>query len=149
MKVFCQIVLSAIALLVLVSIEERSVSAAALSRTKREEKYITRYDNFDVAGVLASKRLVRVYLNCLLETGPCTPEGRELKKYVPDAIATECIKCSPIQRKQAGIVLSHILLNYRDDFNKLSQKYDPEGKARKMYNIDQDGEDDYQDLEEA
>lgn len=78
MRVLCQMVLTAMALLVLGSIYERSVSAA-MFRTKREEKYTTKYDNFDVAGVLASQRLVRVYLNCLLETGPCTPEGKELK----------------------------------------------------------------------
>ncbi|KAJ8925808.1 hypothetical protein NQ315_009658 [Exocentrus adspersus] len=148
MRLLYQTILGVIILLVFVPDEELSVSSGPVSRIKRADKYTTRYDNFDVAGVLASKRLVRVYLNCLLEKGPCTPEGKELKKYVPDAIATECSKCSPIQKKQAGIVLSHILLNYRDDFNLLAAKYDPDGKARKMYNIDQD-EDDYQDLEEA
>ncbi|KAJ8960204.1 hypothetical protein NQ318_003928 [Aromia moschata] len=124
------------------------ISAAPSSREKREEKYTTKYDNFDVAGVLTSRRLVRVYLNCLLNKGPCTPEGKELKKYVPDAIATECSKCSDLQKKQAGIILSHILLNFRDDFNALVELYDPNGKVRKLYDIDQ-GEDDYQDLEDA
>lgn len=43
------------------------------------DTYSTKYDNFDVQGVLASKRLVARYGDCLLERGSCTPEGRFLK----------------------------------------------------------------------
>lgn len=59
-----------------------SVNGKNLHRITRDEKYTTRYDNLDVDRILHSKRLLISYINCLLEKGPCSPEGRELKsKY--------------------------------------------------------------------
>lgn len=37
-------------------------------------------------------------------------------------------------------MLQHILLYYRDLFNELTAKYDPEGKAKTVYGIDLDGD---------
>ncbi|CAG9762019.1 unnamed protein product [Ceutorhynchus assimilis] len=110
------------------------------------EMYTTKYDNIDVDNILASKRLLKNYVNCLLDQGVCTAEGKELKKYLPDAIATECSKCSPAQKKIAGKVFSHLLLKHRDDWNKLTAKYDPEGRFQNKYLIE---DEDYSDLDEA
>lgn len=41
--------------------------------------YTNKYDNIDVDQVLASKRLVSQYVQCLLDKKPCTPEGQELR----------------------------------------------------------------------
>lgn len=41
--------------------------------------YTNKYDNIDVDQVLASKRLVNNYVQCLLDKKPCTPEGAELR----------------------------------------------------------------------
>lgn len=41
--------------------------------------YTTKYDNIDVDQILASKRLVNNYVQCMLDKKPCTPEGAELK----------------------------------------------------------------------
>jgi hypothetical protein len=43
------------------------------------DKYTTRYDNLDVDAILKSDRLLRNYFNCLMDKGPCTREGLELK----------------------------------------------------------------------
>jgi hypothetical protein len=43
------------------------------------DKYTTRYDGIDVNGILKSERLLRNYFNCLMDKGPCTREGLELK----------------------------------------------------------------------
>nr|AVI04873.1 putative chemosensory protein 1 [Anthonomus grandis] len=113
--------------------------AAALSITRFKRAtttYTTKYDNIDIDTILASNRLLRNYVNCLLDKGPCTSEGKELKKYLPDAIASECSKCSPAQKKIAGKVLSSLLLKHRDDWNKLTTKYDPEGKLQKKYFVE-------------
>ena len=52
--------------------------ANALSK-RASEKYTTRYDNIDIDHIVQSKRLLTSYVNCLLEKGPCTTEGKELK----------------------------------------------------------------------
>nr|ALR72523.1 chemosensory protein 9 [Colaphellus bowringi] len=130
--------------------EDRFVSTTSLNRVERAvEKYSNKYDKFDVAGVLASARLVKRYGDCLMDRGPCPPEGRFLKDIVPDAIATECSKCNNIQKKQAGLILQHLLLHYRPLFLELCDKYDPTGKARKQYGIDTNEADEYEDYDEA
>lgn len=43
------------------------------------EKYTTKYDNVDLDEIVKSDRLLKNYVNCLLEKGKCTPDGAELK----------------------------------------------------------------------
>jgi len=59
---------------------------------------------------------------------------------IPDAIQTECAKCSEQQRKQAGKVLAH-LFTYKPDYWKmLIQKFDPNNVYLRKYMAD-DAED--------
>lgn len=44
-----------------------------------DEKYTTRWDSLDIDSILKSDRLLRNYINCLLEQGRCTSDGQELK----------------------------------------------------------------------
>jgi hypothetical protein len=58
------------------------VSALALSEAARpptDEKYTTKYDNNNVEIFSASNRLMKHYFKCLMDIGPCTPAGTELK----------------------------------------------------------------------
>jgi Insect pheromone-binding family, A10/OS-D. len=48
-------------------------------RTRRDDKYTTRYDNINIDEILASNRLVENYVKCLLDQGRCSPEGAELR----------------------------------------------------------------------
>lgn len=43
------------------------------------DKYTTKYDNINLDTILQSDRLLRNYINCLLDKGSCTPDGKELK----------------------------------------------------------------------
>lgn len=42
-------------------------------------RYSTRYDNLDVDGLLKNERALGSYVKCLLDQGPCSPEGREFR----------------------------------------------------------------------
>lgn len=44
-----------------------------------EDRYTTKYDNVDLDSILQSERLLKNYINCLLDKGNCTPDGKELK----------------------------------------------------------------------
>lgn len=58
--------------------------AAPQQPQKDDSAYTTKYDNIDVDQVLASKRLVNNYVQCLLDKKPCSPEGSELRStYAP------------------------------------------------------------------
>lgn len=58
---------------------QKVVSATSLRTRRAVQKYTTKYDNIDIDRIVASRRLLLNYVNCLLDKGPCTPEGKELK----------------------------------------------------------------------
>lgn len=47
--------------------------------TLAEDKYTDKYDKIDLDEILGNKRLLQAYVNCILDKGKCTPEGKELK----------------------------------------------------------------------
>lgn len=94
--------------------------------------YDTKYDNIGVKRIVESKRLLLNYANCLLDKGPCTPEGTMLKTYLPDAMQTNCAKCTDKQKEISGTIIGHLVHNYKDLYEQLLQKYDPDGSFRRQ-----------------
>lgn len=68
-----------VATFVLMSDHQKIVAAKSLAKRGLVDKYTTKYDNIDIDRILQSKRLMQNYVNCLLEKGPCTADGKELK----------------------------------------------------------------------
>lgn len=68
------------------------------SASNCEESYDLKFDSIDVDEILKSERLLTNYINCLMEEGPCTEDGRDLKDILPDAISSECMKCTEKQK---------------------------------------------------
>ncbi|XP_062563272.1 ejaculatory bulb-specific protein 3-like [Armigeres subalbatus] len=98
-----------------------------------QDSYPTKYDNIDVDEILNSDRLFKNYFNCLMDAGPCTPEGNELKKYLPDAIATGCTKCNDKQRELTTKVAKFLIEQRPDEWTTLRGKYDPENTFADKY----------------
>ncbi|XP_034943489.1 ejaculatory bulb-specific protein 3-like [Chelonus insularis] len=109
-----------------------AVVAIALARPD-DKMYTTKYDNIDVDGILASNRLLNNYVNCLMDKGPCSPEGKELKSLLPDALESECKKCSEKQKAASEKVIRFLVNERPELWNKLAGKYDPEGVYKKKY----------------
>ena len=70
-----------------------------------ENTYDIKYDNINIDEILKSERLLTNYINCLMEAGPCTENGRDLKETLPDAIATNCSKCSEKQKADSDKIM--------------------------------------------
>ncbi|XP_077287183.1 ejaculatory bulb-specific protein 3-like [Arctopsyche grandis] len=98
-----------------------------------KEKYTTKYDNVDVDRILANDRILNNYIKCMLDEGPCTAEGRELKKTLPDALANGCNKCNERQRSTTEKVFKHLTTKRPRDWDRLSKKFDPQGNYKKKY----------------
>lgn len=49
-----------------------------------DKQYTNKYDNVDVEKILTNNRVLTNYIKCMMEEGPCTPEGRELKSKCQD-----------------------------------------------------------------
>jgi hypothetical protein len=43
------------------------------------ERYSSRYDNIDLDAILSNHRALNSIIKCLLDKGPCSPEGKEIK----------------------------------------------------------------------
>nr|WIW78345.1 chemosensory protein 12 [Heliconius charithonia] len=97
------------------------------------ETYTTKYDGVDLDEILASDRLLTGYVKCLLDNGPCTPDGKELKKNLPDAIDNDCKKCTEKQRNGADKVMHYIIDHRPEDWDKLEKKYNADGTYKLKY----------------
>nr|QTJ02340.1 chemosensory protein [Agrilus zanthoxylumi] len=97
------------------------------------DKYTTKYDNVDIDRILSNQRVLTNYIKCLMEEGPCTSEGRELKKTLPDALSTGCTKCNLKQKQTAEKVIRHLMKNRPSDWERLTAKYDPKGEYKKRF----------------
>nr|UMT69262.1 chemosensory protein 10 [Ophraella communa] len=97
------------------------------------EKYTTKYDNVDVDSIIKSDRLLLNYVNCLLDRGKCTPDGLELKKVLPDALLTDCSKCSDVQKKGSKKIIRYLIKNKPDWYGELEEKYDKDQTYKKKF----------------
>ncbi|XP_066263141.1 ejaculatory bulb-specific protein 3-like isoform X1 [Euwallacea similis] len=96
-------------------------------------KYTTKYDNVDINDIIHNERLLKNYVFCLLDKASCTPDGLELKKNMPDAVETNCSKCSDKQREGSEVMMRYLIDNKPEYWNPLQEKYDPTGSYKQRY----------------
>nr|ATD12156.1 chemosensory protein CSP13 [Cydia pomonella] len=106
----------------------------ALAAARPDEGYSTRYDNFDAQELVDNVRLLKSYGNCFLDKGPCTAEGSDFKKLIPDALKTSCAKCSPKQRNLIRIVTKGFQTKLPEIWKELAAKEDPNNEYHDAFN---------------
>ncbi|CAH0713321.1 unnamed protein product, partial [Brenthis ino] len=97
------------------------------------EQYTDKYDNVDLDEVFLNPKLFNGYVDCVLDKGPCTPDGKELRHNLPDALQTGCEKCTKKQENGVITVIKHLIEKKPDTWKELTEKYDPEGIWKKKY----------------
>ncbi|GBP74331.1 Ejaculatory bulb-specific protein 3 [Eumeta japonica] len=89
----------------------------------------------DVDGFLKDPAKMKMYTDCLLDLGPCSPLGEAVKSEcapaligTSQALATGCAKCTPAQKQ----VIRRILVTGKEQLpaerEQLIRKYDPQGQ---------------------
>ncbi|KAG6454392.1 allergen Tha p 1 [Manduca sexta] len=116
-------------LLVIMSLFALSLVAARPDASK----YPSRYDTVDLDMIVNNKKVLESYLKCVLDEGKCTPEGKELKAHIKEALETYCAKCTEPQKEGTRFVIGHLVKNEKEWWRKLSDKYDPERKYVTKY----------------
>lgn len=101
-------------------------AVVAIAVARPDDKYTTKYDGVDIDEILKSDRLFNNYFKCLMDKGKCTPDGSELKRVLPDALKTNCLKCSEKQKNGTERVLKYLIDNKAPQWEALQAKYDPE-----------------------
>ncbi|XP_058809163.1 ejaculatory bulb-specific protein 3-like [Phymastichus coffea] len=96
-------------------------------------EYTNKYDNVDVDRILQNGRVLSNYIKCMLDEGNCTPDGREFKRILPDALASGCNKCNEKQKATADKVINHLMKRRPADWERLLKKYDPKGEFKKRF----------------
>merc|ERR1712226_621649 len=91
-------------------------------------KYSDKYDSFDIDAVLANDRVLNSYVKCLLDKGPCTKEGRDFRKYLPEALTTSCQKCTEGQKRIVRKSAKYLIKNRKSDWELLQKKFDPKSE---------------------
>jgi hypothetical protein len=81
------------------------IAIVCIATCQAEETYDVKYDNVDVDEILKSERLLTSYIKCLMDEGPCTEDGRDLKDTLPDAINTDCSKCTEKQKEGSAKIM--------------------------------------------
>lgn len=71
------------------------------------ESQSSRLESFDIDTVLKNDRVLTNYIKCILDQGPCTREGRDIKKQLPEV------------RKK---FIAKVLLNSKLDFSLINYK---------------------------
>nr|QCX43082.1 chemosensory protein csp2 [Helopeltis theivora] len=107
--------------------------AALASAYPGNDKYTDRYDNINLDEIVSNRRLLVPYLKCILEQGKCSPEGRELKSHIREALENYCAKCTETQRSGTRRVIGHLINNESSYWNQLTAKYDPDNKFVAKY----------------
>ncbi|CRL05240.1 CLUMA_CG018205, isoform A [Clunio marinus] len=91
-------------------------------------QFSKKLDNLNVDMILKNDRILSNYLKCLLDKGPCTSEGRELKVTLPQVLRSGCNNCSDKEKRNSRKVILHIQDKKPQDWAKLEKKYDPTGE---------------------
>lgn len=105
----------------------------AVAWGKPASTYTDKWDNINVDEILESQRLLKAYVDCLMDRGRCTPDGKALKETLPDALENECSKCTEKQKSGSDKVIRHLVNKRPDLWKELSTKYDPDNIYQDKY----------------
>ncbi|CAK1584489.1 unnamed protein product [Parnassius mnemosyne] len=95
--------------------------------------YTDRYDNINLDEILSNRRLLIPYVHCILDKGKCTPEGKELKSHITEAVENDCAKCTEKQREGTRKVIGHLINHEKEFWQQITAKYDPTHKHSAKY----------------
>nr|AHX37221.1 chemosensory protein 7 [Conogethes punctiferalis] len=93
-----------------------------------------KYDDFDIQPLLDNDRILTGYTKCFLDQGPCTPEAKDFKKVIPEALESSCGKCTPKQKQLIKTVIKAMMERHPDFWTELVDKYDKDKKYRENFN---------------
>ncbi|XP_049788120.1 allergen Tha p 1-like [Schistocerca cancellata] len=94
------------------------------------ETYPSPYEGADADAILQDDAKVESILKCLLSDTDdvCSKEDKQGKDMLPEALATQCAKCTEKQKQGMAKFFAHVSKKFPDMFKQLVAKYDPTGE---------------------
>nr|AZB49395.1 chemosensory protein 3 [Heortia vitessoides] len=93
-------------------------------------QHYNRYDNFNADSIIQNERILLAYYKCVMDKGPCTKDGKNFKRVLPETLSTACARCSQKQKLVVRKLLLGIRAKSEPRFMELLDKYDPERANR-------------------
>ncbi|XP_013162806.1 PREDICTED: ejaculatory bulb-specific protein 3-like isoform X3 [Papilio xuthus] len=98
-----------------------------------QQQYVNRYDNFNADSIIQNERILLAYYKCVMEKGPCTKDGKNFKQKLPEALATNCAKCTDKQKQMGKVLVKQVKKAHPELWDELKNLYDPQGKYQKEF----------------
>ncbi|XP_045777519.1 allergen Tha p 1-like [Maniola jurtina] len=98
------------------------------------DTYNPDYDHFNAQEIADNPRLLRNFGKCIIDDGPCTREGTDMKKVIPEALETNCVKCTPKQRELVRIIVRAFQKELPELWSEITKKHDPNGQYKESLN---------------
>ncbi|CAH0590221.1 unnamed protein product [Chrysodeixis includens] len=99
-----------------------------LASVQAEETYSTENDDLDIDAVVADLDTLKGFVGCFMDTVTCHTVAADFKKDIPEAINTNCLKCTQAQKH----IFHKFLLGLKEklpaDYESFKAKFDPERK---------------------
>ncbi|KAK7873873.1 hypothetical protein R5R35_005735 [Gryllus longicercus] len=98
-----------------------------------QDTYSDRYDHVDIGVILQNKRLLDGYLRCFLgaDDAQCDQMAKEVKAVLPEALPSNCARCTPGQTDAMRQVVRHLAKERPADWRQIQAKHDPAGAYAK------------------
>nr|UNG39399.1 chemosensory protein 5 [Apocheima cinerarius] len=106
------------------------VALCALTVVVSAQQYPNRYENYNTDAIIQNERILLAYYKCVMDKGPCTKDGKNFKRVLPETLTTACARCSPKQKQVVRKMLLGIRAKSEPRFFELLDKYDPEQTNR-------------------
>nr|ABU87405.1 chemosensory-like protein [Trichoplusia ni] len=90
--------------------------------------YGTENDDLDIDAVVADLDTLRGFVGCFMDTTPCHTVAADFKKDIPEAIKTNCLKCTQAQKHIFHKFLLGLKEKLPTEYEAFKAKFDPEGK---------------------
>nr|AWW17234.1 chemosensory protein 10 [Riptortus pedestris] len=100
----------------------------AWAEEEEDDIYKKIFDDVDVDSILNNDRILDTYLKCFFNTGPCSNLAETMKGKIPEVFSTVCGRCTDKQKQILRHCLHVFIPKRPDDWKKILEIYDPEGK---------------------
>ncbi|KAK9512120.1 hypothetical protein O3M35_000616 [Rhynocoris fuscipes] len=83
-------------------------------------------DYIDYETILSKDYLLKPYIDCIMDKGKCTEDGKYLKKALPFIVKTECKYCTDKQKRKVAHLIEKFQQYQPEQLELLKKKYDPD-----------------------
>ncbi|XP_012522579.2 ejaculatory bulb-specific protein 3 [Monomorium pharaonis] len=110
-----------------------TVISITLMYVVAQELYSDKYDDIDVMSILENEQIFNKIYGCFMDTFPCETEaGKFFKGIFPEAVQTNCKKCTEKQKNNLNLAADWMTKNKPNEWQALVAKSVEEMKMKNV-----------------